>query len=197
LQSSSRRAGLRDGDGAPEDVGTKLREIAVTVLRSPFTKRSWSELSSSCRSGVAVLDAAFVVVTMAVALPSPSRSSVGVIGCRFGQQGHRANPAERGSVLLEEDIEDLHRSPRVPVSSAGCSRPCGIGRWRPCLCVLKIPLALLAVLTALSVWVDAFECLTYPLSRGAASVVGIVRIFGPRRTSRSAAPGSSRTSPFS
>ena len=169
----------------PEDVGTKLREIAVTVLRSPFTKRSWSELLFLVvGAALAVLDAAFVVVTMAVGIAfAITFFGLAVIGLSLrGSRGIGRIQRNVARVLLEEDIEEP--APFAP-------RPGFLGwlqsalrdraGWRAMAYVfLKIPLALLAVLTALSVWVDAFECLTYPLSRGAQpQSVGIVRIFGP------------------
>ena len=60
-----------------EDQWTRVREIAHTIFREPFTRRTWSELIFfSLGVPVACLGLAFVALTMAADWSSPSRLSV-------------------------------------------------------------------------------------------------------------------------
>ncbi len=154
-----------------EDQWTRVREIAHTIFREPFTKRTWSELVFfSLGVPVACLGLAFVALTMAAGLVL-AITFVGLALIAFSVLGARViGGFQRGlaRALLNEEIED-------PPSFY--SRPGFLGwlqtavrdrtGWRAIAYLLiKVPLSVAGVYAAFSVWWDAFACLTDPLWRG-------------------------------
>ena len=154
-----------------EDQWTRVREIAHTIFREPFTRRTWSELIFfSLGVPVACLGLAFVALTMAAGLVL-AITFVGLALIAFSVLGARViGGFQRGlaRVLLNEEIED-------PPSFY--SRPGFLGwlqtavrdrtGWRAIAYLLiKVPLSVAGVYAAFSVWWDAFACLTDPLWRG-------------------------------
>ena len=152
----------------PDELEARVREIARTILRAPFTKRAWSELLFLVvGSALALFGFAFVGLTMAAgAVLAVTFIGLAVIGLSVrGARGiggiHRG--IARG--LLDEEIEDPDPFAPRPgffgwLQSALRDRT----GWRAMAYVaIKVPLTILGVYVALSVWFDAFVCLTYPL----------------------------------
>jgi signal transduction histidine kinase len=146
----------------------RLRRFVEAVKRGPFVKRSWQEILFFVVDGaVSIAGLIFIVATMVagiflaityvglVLIGSSIRVARGIGGV------HRS----LATSLLEEHIEEP--PPFVPrpgffgwIQSALRDR---IG-WRAiAYSLIKVPLVIFGVWFALSVWVDAFTCLTYPL----------------------------------
>jgi len=151
-----------------EELETRVREIARTILRTPFTKRTWSELCFlSVGAVLAFFGFAFVVLTMAVGVVfAITFFGLAVIGLSL--RGARAIGGVQRRLalgLLDEQIDDP--DPFAPrrgflgwLQSALRDRT----GWRAmAYVVVKVPLAIFAIFTALSVWFDAFTCLITPL----------------------------------
>jgi signal transduction histidine kinase len=166
-----------------EDLETRLREIARTVLRTPFTRRTWAELLFlAVGTLLAGLDMAFVGLTMAVGVVfAITFFGLAVLGLSLrGARG--IGRIQRGLARGLLDVRIEEPAPFAP-------RPGFLGwlqsalrdrtAWRAAAyVVVKVPLAFIGVFTALSVWIDAFSCLAYPLSRvGHPRAFGVVRIF--------------------
>ncbi|MGD0592372.1 MAG: sensor domain-containing protein [Acidimicrobiales bacterium] len=155
----------------PEELQARIRQIARTILHAPFEKRTWSELAflvlGSVLAGLGILLVGVTMLTGVVfAITFVGLAVIGLsLRCARGIGGIERRMA-RG--LLDEHIEDP--DPFTP-------RPGFLGwlqtalrdrtAWRAlAYVVVKVPLAIFGVLTAFSVWFDAFTCLTYPLQRG-------------------------------
>jgi signal transduction histidine kinase len=164
------------------------RRVAGTVWREPFQRRTWNELGFFLVSGalgsvgmglvgagLAIGVVLFVTFVGAVVMAASLRAARGVGGL------HRALARS----LLDERIEE---------PAAFAARPGFFGwlqsafrdrvAWRAvAYAVLKVPLVIAGVWFALSVWVDAFFCVTYPLWGAGASQpheFGLVRnVFQP------------------
>jgi signal transduction histidine kinase len=170
----------------PEDLEVRVRAIARTILRAPFTKRTWSELLFIV-VGVALagFGIAFVGVTMAAGLGlAITFVGLAVIGLSLrGSRGIGGFHRGLARSLLGAQIADP--DPFAP-------RPGFLGwlqsvlrdrtAWRAIAYILlKGPLAFIGIVTALSVWYDAFTCLTFPFQNASRPAeFGIVRVFlGP------------------
>ena len=154
-----------------EELEARVREVARLILRTPFTRRTWSELWYFVVSAtVAALAFAFVVLTMAAGVVL-AITFVGLAVIALSLRGARGigtmqRRLARG--LLDENIEE---------PSAFSPRPGFLGwlqsalrdrtSWRAvAYVVVKAPLTVLGILTALSVWFDAFTCLVTPWGGG-------------------------------
>jgi signal transduction histidine kinase len=167
----------------PEDLKTWAKKTARITLREPFTRRTWSELLFLIVGDLLIFFSfAFVLVTMAagvvLAITFVGLALIGlsVRGARTIGGYHRR--LARG--LLHEEIQEPE--PFAPRSGLlgwiQSSMRDRIG-WRAIAYMLiKIPVAILGVLAAFSVWYDAISFLIFPFSGGdQPSEFGIIRLF--------------------
>ncbi len=146
---------------------SRLEEIARTFVETPFTRRTWSELLFLMAGmPIAFIGTAFVGFTMAAGvLLAITFIGIALIGLAVrGARGIGGMQRKLAGALLDEVIDEP-----VPFSP----RPGYLGWLQSALrdrtgwkamayLVVKVPLALLAFVTAFSLWWDAFRCLTYP-----------------------------------
>jgi signal transduction histidine kinase len=168
-----------------EELETQLRGTARTILRAPFTKRTWSELwYLVVGTALAFLGFAFLALTMGVGLVfAITFFGLAVIGLSLrGARGIGGIQRGLARGLLGELIEDP--GPFAPrpgffgwLQSALRNRTA----WRAvAYVVVKVPLAVVGIFTAFSVWFDAFTCLIYPLGgRSQPPEFGLVQSFLP------------------
>jgi signal transduction histidine kinase len=171
-----------------EKNGDRTKEIARIIWREPFAKRTWSEFAFLCIGvPLAALGLAFVGITLSAGV-FLTITFFGLFLIALSVRGSRGiggfhRQLARG--LLGEDIEEP--DPFVPRSGFfGWLQSALRDRtgWRAmAYVVLKVPLAVLGILTAFAVWWDAFFCLTFPVwgaSRHQPPVFGLPRVFfGP------------------
>jgi len=168
-----------------EEVETRIREIARTILHTPFTKRTWSELCFfSLGAVLAVVGFAFVVSTMATGVVlAITFLGLAVIGLSLrGARGIGAIQRRMARELLDEEVDEPEPFAPRPgflgwLQSALRDRTA----WRAIAYVAaKVVLAFLGTLFAFSVWFDAFTCLITPLGGGGQpKVFGLVQILFP------------------
>ncbi len=170
-----------------DEFEVRLRDFARTVVRTPFTRRTWQELSFFLAgSALAVVGFEFVVLTMAAgAILAVTILGLAVIGLSLrGARG--IGTLERSLVrgLLDEEIEDP--PPFVPrpgffgwIQSALRDRT----GWRSvAYLAVKVPLVGVGILTAFAAWFDAVTCLVTPFGGGGGAqptVFGLPRVFFP------------------
>ena len=173
-----------------EEQAERAKVLARRILHEPFTKRVWSELAffllGSALAGVGLF---FVSVTMAAGLVL-AITFFGLAVLALSLRSARGiGGLERGLArsMLGEAVED-------PQPFAG--RPGFLGWLQSCLrdrvswravgyLALKVPWSILGVLVAVSLWWDAFACLTNPLlgrNGGGPPVWGLARVFLPRNS---------------
>jgi len=166
-----------------EEHALRLKALAQQIIREPFTKRPWAELAFFLVSGgLAVVGLGFVGVTMVAGvvlaitffglalLALSIRSARGIGGWQRGL----------ARAMLDETVED----PEPFVGRHGflgwlqASLRDRVG-WRAvAYLAIKVPWTILGVFVAVSLWWDAFACLTGPVfSRGGGglAVWGLVR----------------------
>jgi signal transduction histidine kinase len=173
LEESGMRVQVRVGGKeraitVPEARIEQLRRFSGALKRGPFARRSWHELLFFLVDGVlSVVSLVFVVVTFAAGA-GLAVTFVGLLvlaSCVRGARGIGGFHRGLAKSLLGEQIEDP--PPFV-------SRPGLLGwlqsalrdrtGWRAIAYTLvKAPLVGFGVWFALSVWIDTFFCLTYPL----------------------------------
>ena len=169
-----------------EDLEKRARETLRTVLRTPFTKRTWSELAFLITgSAVAAFGLAFVLFTMASGIVF-AVTFLGLVIIALGVRGARGvggiqRALTRG--LLHEVIGEPAPFTARPGFFGWLQSALRDGTgWKAIgYLLVKVPLSILAILAAFSVWWDAFTCLIFPFS-GAfqPSEFGVVRwIFAP------------------
>jgi len=170
-----------------EEHAIRLKSLAQRIAREPFTKRPWAELAFFLVSGgAAVLGLAFVGLTMVIGvvlaitffglavLALSIRSARGIGGWQRGL----------ARAMLGEAVED----PDPFVGRRGflgwlqSSLRDRVG-WRAVgYLAIKVPWTVLGVFVAVSLWWDAFACLTGPIFNrggGGPTVWGLARgIFG-------------------
>ncbi len=147
---------------------SRLEEIARTVVEAPFTRRTWAELLFLMAGmPIAFIGLAFVAITMAAGvLLAVTFIGIALIGVAVrGARGIGGMQRRLAGALLDEHIDEPE--PFAP-------RPGYLGWLQSALrdrtgwkamayLAVKVPLALVAFLTAFSLWWDAFRCLTYPI----------------------------------
>jgi len=150
-----------------EELETRARAIARTIVREPFTRRTWSELwylivgTALAFAGLVFLGLTMVAgVVLAITFFGLALIGLSLRSARgFGTLQRRI---ARG--LLDEQIEDPEPfRPRPGFLGWLQSALRDLTAWRAMAYVIvKVPLAILGILTALSVWFDAFSCLIHP-----------------------------------
>jgi len=169
-----------------EELEARAREVARLILRTPFTRRTWSELLYLVVAAIlAALGFAFVVLTMAAGVfLAITFIGLAVIGLSLrGARGIGTIQRRTALGLLGEEIEE---------PAAFSPRPGFLGwlqsvlrdrtSWRSvAYVVVKVPLTVFGILTAFSVWFDAFTCLITPWGGGPSQpkVFGLVRVLFP------------------
>jgi signal transduction histidine kinase len=169
-----------------EDLEKRAREALRTVVRTPFTKRTWSELAFLITgSALAAFGLAFVLLTMAAGIVFVV-TFLGLIIIALSVRGARGIGGMQRALtrgLLHETIAEPAPFTARPgffgwLQSALRDGP----GWKAIAYLFfKVPLSILAILAAFSVWWDAFTCLTFPFS-GAyqPASFGVVRwVFAP------------------
>jgi signal transduction histidine kinase len=169
-----------------EELKVSVRNVALTVLRAPFTKRTWSELLYFTASSILAL-AAFALV--GIGLAAGAVLAVTVIGLAVVGLGLRmarkTGAYERSLVrsLLGEVIEEPDPFAPRPgyfgwLQSAVRDRTA----WRAVAYILaKLALSIAGVYVALSLWYDAVAFLLFPfMSQSQPHPFGLtVQVFGP------------------
>jgi signal transduction histidine kinase len=169
-----------------EELKVSVRKVALTVLRAPFTKRTWSELLYFTASSLLVV-AAFALV--GIGLAAGAVLAVTVIGLAVVGLGLRmarkTGAYERSLVrsLLGEVIEEPDAFAPRPgyfgwLQSAVRDRTA----WRAVAYILaKLALSIAGVYVALSLWYDAVAFLLFPfMSQSQPHPFGLtVQVFGP------------------
>lgn len=166
----------------------RLRRFVEAVKRGPFVKRTWQELLFFVVDGaVAIAGLFFIVFTMVTGI-FLAIIFVGLVIIASSIRGARGLGGIHRSLatsLLEENIEEP--PPFVPRPGFyGWTRSALRDRtgWRAIAYgLIKVPLVVFGVWFALSLWIDAFTCITYPLFEAGAvrpAEFGIVtNIFHP------------------
>ncbi len=186
-----------------EELEAQARRTARIALRTPFTKRTWSELWFLLVGVVlAFIGIAFVLLTMAAGVVfAITFFGIALIGLSLrGARGLGGIQRNLARGILGEHIEDPEPFAPRPgylgwLQSALRDRT----GWRAVLYILvKVPLAVIGVFAAFSIWYDALTCLTYPFS-GAAKppVFGLVQRSSLRGTCPSPTPAGFTDSPSS
>jgi len=152
----------------PEARRQQVRQLASYLVHQPFTRRTWSELLYFCISAVvAVVGFAFVAAAMALGLVL-LLTFLGVVVIAAALRG------ARGLGALERRLARRLLADDIPEAEPFAARPGLLGwlqsalrdrsAWRSlAYLLLKVPLVIFGVWFALSVWIDAFFCLSYPL----------------------------------
>jgi len=146
---------------------SRLEEIARTVIETPFTRRTWSELVFMMAGmPIAFIGIAFVGVTMASGLVlAITFIGVALIGLAVrGARGIGGMQRRLAGALLDETIDEPEPfSPRPGYLGWLQTALRDRTGWKAiAYLAIKVPLALVAFVTAFSLWWDAFRCLTYP-----------------------------------
>jgi signal transduction histidine kinase len=171
-----------------ERMGDRGRELASIVWHEPFAKRTWSELWFLIVGvPLAALGIAFVAATLwAGAFLAITFFGLAIIALSVrGSRGIGGFHRQLARNLLNEEIEDpepfVHRPGFLGWLQASLRDRTG---WRSmAYMVIKVPLALLGIFGAFSLWWDAFFCITNPIWGGNQhdpAVFGLPRVvFGP------------------
>jgi signal transduction histidine kinase len=165
---------------------SRLEEIARKVVETPFTSRTWSELLFMMASmPIAFIGLAFVGITM-VAGVVLAITFVGLILIGVAVRGARGVGGMQrrlARALLHEVIEEpAPFSPRPGYLGWLQSSLRDRTGWKAmAYLAVKVPLALVALFTAFSLWWDALRCLTYPLwglsNHAGVAEWGVIRVF--------------------
>lgn len=163
-----RFGGKERGIEIPEARVEQARQAWRVIVREPFRRRAWRELFHFVVSGALTGAAVFAMATALGASAVLLLTFVGVVILAGSVRGARKLGRWYRSLarnVLEEDIEEPKAFSARPgffgwLQSALRDR---VG-WRAIgYTVAKCPLVLVGAWFALSVWVDAFFCLGYPL----------------------------------
>jgi signal transduction histidine kinase len=147
---------------------SRLEEVARTIVETPFTRRTWSELLFMMAGmPIAFFGLAFVGITMAAGV----MLAITFIGFAIiaiavrGARGIGGLQRKLARALLDEAIEEpASFSPRPGYLGWLQSALRDRAGWKAmAYLAIKVPLSFVAFLTAFSLWWDAFRCLTYPL----------------------------------
>ncbi len=147
---------------------SRLEELARTLVETPFTRRTWSELLFLVAGmPIAFIGLAFVGITMAAGVVlAITFIGIALIGVAVrGARGIGGMQRKLAGALLDETIDEpTPFSPRPGYLGWLQSALRDRTGWKAmAYLALKVPLALVAFLTAFSLWWDAFRCLTYPV----------------------------------
>ncbi len=166
-----------------EEHALRLKALAQQILREPFTKRPWAELAFFLVSGgLAGLGLAFVGVTMvagvvlAITFFGLALLALSIRSAR-GMGGWQRGLAR---AMLDETVEDPEpfAGRRGFLGWLQASLRDRVG-WRAvAYLAVKVPWTILGVFVAVSLWWDAFACLTGPIFNrggGGPAVWGLVR----------------------
>ena len=168
-----------------EELESRVKELARTIIRTPFTKRTWSELwFLVVGTALAFAGFALVAITMvAGVILAITFFGLALIGLSLrSARGIGTTQRRLALGLVGEHIAE---------PTAFVSRPGFLGwlqsalrdrtSWRSVAYVVaKVPLALLGVFVALSVWFDAFTCLVTAVGGGGQpTVFGLPRAMFP------------------
>jgi signal transduction histidine kinase len=165
---------------------SRLEEVARTIIETPFTRRTWSELLFlMVGMPIAFIGIAFVGITMAAgALLAITFIGLALIGLAVrGARGFGGIQRKLAGRLLDEAIEEPDAfSPRPGYLGWLQSALRDRAGWKAmAYLAIKVPLVIAAFFTAFSVWWDAIRCLTYPLwgmgNRGFVAEWGVVQVF--------------------
>ncbi len=166
---------------------SRLEEVARTVIETPFTRRTWSELLFMMASmPIALVGIAFVGFTMAAGVVlAITFVGIALIGLAVrGARGIGTMQRRLAGALLDEVIDEPEPfSPRPGYLGWLQSALRDRTGWKAmAYLAVKVPLAIFAFFVAFSLWWDALRCLTYPLwginhSGGGLAEWGAVRIF--------------------
>ncbi len=165
---------------------SRLEELARTLVETPFTRRTWSELLFLMASmPIAFIGIAFVGITMAAGVVlAITFIGIALIGVAVrGARGIGGLQRRLAGALLDEVIEEpVPFSPRPGYLGWLQSALRDRTGWKAMAYLgLKVPLAFMALFTAFSLWWDAFRCLTYPFwglgNHAGVAEWGAVRIF--------------------
>jgi signal transduction histidine kinase len=166
-----------------EEHVARIRGVARTLLDTPFTKRTWSELLFLVVGiPLAVLGFIYVGITMvAGVLLAITLVGLAIIGLSV-RSSRGIGGIHRGLArsLLGEFIEDPGPfAPRPGLLGWLQSALRDRTGWRAMAYVVtKVLLAAVGFFGAFSVWWDAFACLTFPLWGGRQPpVFGVVPVF--------------------
>ncbi|MBF6557899.1 MAG: sensor domain-containing protein [Acidimicrobiales bacterium] len=146
---------------------SRVEEIARTIIETPFTRRTWSELLFLVMGmPIALLSFAFIGVTLATGVVL-AITFIGLAIIAIAVRGARGIGGIRrrlAAVLLNEAVEEpLAFSPRPGYLGWLQSALRDRTGWKAMAYVaIKVPFAIVAFFTAFSVWWDAFRNLTYP-----------------------------------
>jgi signal transduction histidine kinase len=164
---------------------SRLEEVARTIVETPFTRRTWSELLYMMAGmPIAFFGLAFVGITMvagvvlAITFIGFAIIAIAVRGAR-GIGGLQRRLAR---ALIDETIEEpAPFSPRPGYLGWLQSVLRDRAGWKAmAYLAIKVPLSFVAFVTAFSLWWDAFRCLTYPLwgigNRGSVAEWGTVQV---------------------
>jgi signal transduction histidine kinase len=154
-----------------EKNGDRVKEIARLIWREPFAKRTWSEFTFlTVGVPLAFLGIVFVAITLfAGVFLTITFFGLGLIALSVrGSRGIGGLHRQLARGLLGEEIDEPE--PFVPRHGfLGWLQSTLRDRtgWRAmAYIVIKVPLAVLGVLTAFSFWWDAFFCITFPVWGG-------------------------------
>ena len=165
---------------------SRWEEVARTIIETPFTRRTWSELLFLMMGiPIAFLGLAFVGVTLGIGVVlAITFIGLVIIGLSVrGARGIGGIQRRLARALLDESIEEPEPfSPRPGYLGWLQSALRDRTGWKAlAYLAIKVPLATLAFFAAFSVWWDAFRCLTYPFwgisHRGGPADFGIVQVF--------------------
>jgi signal transduction histidine kinase len=170
-----------------EDRADQVKKVARLVWHEPFARRTWSEFSFlTIGAGLAAVGAAFVVVTMglgivlAITFFGLSIMALSIRGARGIGGLHR----QLARAFLNEEIEEpepfTHRPGFLGWLQGALRDRTG---WRSMAYIaIKVPLAVVGILTGFAFWWSAFFCLAFPIwgSNGAGpAVFGLPRVVFP------------------
>jgi signal transduction histidine kinase len=164
-----------------DELEVRAREIARTILITPFTKRTWSELLFLMVGiAMAFIGMAFIGLTMAAgAVFAITFFGLALIGLSVrGARGIGGIQRDLARGLIGEHIgEPGQFDPRPGFYGWLQSAIRDRAGWRSIAYVIvKVPLAFFGIFTALSVWFAAFTCLVYPFGpRNQPVAFGLVR----------------------
>ena len=145
-----------------------LEEVARTIIETPFTRRTWSELLfMMVGMPIAFIGIVFVGITMAAGVVlAITFIGLAIIGIAVrGARGIGGIQRRLAGALIDEVIAEPDAfSPRPGYLGWLQSALRDRAGWKAmAYLAIKVPLAIAAFFTAFSVWWDAFRCLAYPL----------------------------------